>query len=234
MSNKSEIRRASNLIIRIRKRVRARPHMLKFWRRWKGARYLKLVSVVQRWIRRWLYRTYLKRRFLRWRASSQRVVEIICRAQRRWRYHALSRGGPACALLDHRVSAAIIRKTLGADGVRELYMAIALKVKPRRQHRRVAESATRFVRKLHQIHDESMLERGQATAQARGRVPGTSGGSRGQSAADSAGKPHLRGNANSHEHMHRVARGRKGGVLTLGIDSKEDTKLNHMGLPGTR
>ena len=39
--------KASNLIIRVRARLSARPHMLKLWRRWKGARFLRSVSTVQ-------------------------------------------------------------------------------------------------------------------------------------------------------------------------------------------
>ena len=228
------MRRASTAIIRIRRRLAARPHMLKFWRRWKGARYLKFVSVVQKWIRRWLYRAYLRLRFARWRARSQRVVEIICKVQRRWRYRALSRGGPACALLDHRITAAIIRKTLGVDGVRELYLAIALKLKSRRQHLcACAEgSMLQFVRKLHQVHHESIVQRDQAAARSRGHVSGSSSG-RIQSVAHANGKRHLRApHSPKHEHNRHLVG--EGGLLTLGIDSKEDTKLNHMGLPGIR
>ena len=118
---------------RTRLRIRARPHMVKFMRRWKKARYNRAVATIQAWIRRRLFWARLRLKVRTWRQHTERVSAIICRVQRRWRFRVLTRGRPASASLDHRVCAAVVMKSLlnihGQAGVQHLYMSIALDAK---------------------------------------------------------------------------------------------------------
>ena len=54
------------------------------------------------------------------------VADIITKVQNRWRYNIVTRGRPASALLDHQISANIVKQSLGKEGLRKLYMFIFL------------------------------------------------------------------------------------------------------------
>lgn len=114
----------------------------------------------------------------------------------------------------------------GSEGVFELYLAMALGLKARRARFRHAvsaeETAGTFVRQLH-LRRGDVRAKGSKTA-IRGNEAGSWKGA--------ASSPALQGSSTDiQQHRHLVG---KGGLMTVGIDSKEDLKLNHMGLPGRR
>jgi hypothetical protein len=199
--------RAANFILRLRRRVRARPHMIKFLRRWKSLRYLSAVIATQKWIRRRLFRGQMILKFRRWHAHTDRTIDTICRCQRRWRYNALARGRSACAMLDHRITASVVKKALGKHRVSQLCMLVAMGVGKRRTPRDPLLLAT--------------LEWARTKSRQTERRNGV------DSSARDAGTG---ANAIACGELVRDVRM----LFRVGVESAQDTKLNHMGLPGRR
>jgi hypothetical protein len=103
----------------------------------------------------------------------------------------------------------------GPEGVQELYLAIALGITPRRIYSCKEDAAGRFVRQMKLSYRESMKANNKAVIQGTKRTSSTAS----------------QGSALEKQHRHLLGRG---GLLTVGLESKEDLKLNHMGLPGRR
>jgi len=199
--------RAANFIWCLRRRVKARPHIIKFLRRWKSLRYLSAVIATQKWIRRRLFRGQMTLKFRRWHAHTDRTIDTICRCQRRWRYNALARGRSACAMLDYRITASVVKKALGKHGVSQLCMLVAMGIGKRRMPRDPLLLATL---KWARTKSRQMERKNGVQSSARDAGTGAQAIASGELVRDV-----------------RM-------LFRVGIDSAEDTKLNHMGLPGRR